>query len=222
MAYIFLRVGIRRGQIFNFYHYCQNKWEYAGKPSTTTSTTIVTDHYKHCYISIIMIYDHCHHHLHEQQQLGLYFYIIVIIISLFEGWGCWQCLSLEAQTMERAPGTNQPFMNPKRWSSWRWGLQYWFDYSFSLLLSREFKDWHLQWGNDNSVTVGRILMILFGRPPWNFNSDKMMKTQPFSTSASVWGQKWHYTYSTVWPILAQISFGFCVWKHLKLSGMQQW
>ena len=38
----------------------------------------------------------------------------------------------------------------------------------SLLLSLEFMDWHLQWGNvfltDNSATVGRILMISSADP----------------------------------------------------------
>ena len=28
---------------------------------------------------------------------------------------------------------------------------------------------------DYSATVGRILMIFFGRPPWNFDSDEMLK-----------------------------------------------
>ena len=58
----------------------------------------------------------------------------------------------------------------------------------SLLLSLEFMDWYLQWGNDfsadNSAAVDRILIIFFGRPSCNFDSDKMVKNQPSSASAS--------------------------------------
>ena len=48
----------------------------------------------------------------------------------------------------------------------------------SLLLNREFKDWHLQWGNGFNRLLGigwKDLDDLFGRPPWNFNSNKMVK-----------------------------------------------
>ena len=46
-----------------------------------------------------------------------------------------------------------------------------------LLLNWEFNDWHLEWGNGfkQITTVGRILITFFGRPPWNFNSFKMVK-----------------------------------------------
>ena len=43
------------------------------------------------------------------------------------------------------------------------------------------KKWFLA---DNSATVDQILMIFFGRPQWNFKSDKWWKNQPSSTSAS--------------------------------------
>ena len=43
------------------------------------------------------------------------------------------------------------------------------------------KKWFLA---DNSATVDQILMIFFGRPSWNFKSDKWWKNQPSSTSAS--------------------------------------
>ena len=48
----------------------------------------------------------------------------------------------------------------------------------SLPLSREVKDWHLQWGNGFNRFLGNSWSDLddfFGRPPWNFNSDKMVK-----------------------------------------------
>ena len=101
--------------------------------------------------------------------------------------------------------------------------------NYVLLLSLEFMDWHFQWGNDNWATVGRILIIY--RPLWNFNSDKMGKNQPSSTSASACAQNLHYAHCGFWPLLAI----FCpkvlrfFWAHffilehinMKLSGINQ-
>ena len=36
--------------------------------------------------------------------------------------------------------------------------------SISLVFSREFKDWHLQWDNEYSTTVGHILTIFLTDP----------------------------------------------------------
>ena len=52
---------------------------------------------------------------------------------------------------------------------------------------------------DYSTTVGRILMIFFGRSPWNFNSDEMVKK---SALQHVCAQNSHYVYTGFWPISA--------------------
>ena len=65
--------------------------------------------------------------------------------------------------------------------------------TFTLVFSREFKDWHLQWGNGFHRLLGNGCSHLddfFGRPPLNFDSIKMGKN-----SAALILQILHYAYS---------------------------
>ena len=65
--------------------------------------------------------------------------------------------------------------------------------TFTLVFRRAFKDWHLQWGYGFHRLPGNgcsDLDDLFGRPPLNFDSNKMGKK-----SAALILQILHYAYS---------------------------
>ena len=63
---------------------------------------------------------------------------------------------------------------------------------------------------DNWATVVRILIIFSAvRPPWNFNSEKMVKNQPSSKSARACAQTSHYAYRGFWHFFPQKCFVFC-------------
>ena len=76
---------------------------------------------------------------------------------------------------------------------WQYGLQCDF---------MEFMDWHLQWENGNSATVGQILMISSADPHEILILIKWWKNQLSSTSVSACAQNSHYACSGFWPILA--------------------